>query len=375
MNSKKKKVLIVLAVIAIIFIAAIISQTRIFKPSFGSRVARLTVKLYLAPAFTSKDFVHNVRNRLENISKLALLPPGTKVEEVSIGNMKADWISANGVDPKGKKAILYIHGGGFLAGSRNTHREMVARISKASGLPVLVPEYRLAPENKFPAALDDCLAAYRWLLKQGYQPRNIAIGGDSAGGCLTLMTLISLRDAGTGLPGAAFLLSPLTDAVNYDGETIQTKAGIDPWFDPKDIPKHLGLFSDNFKIMSPLLSPVRMNLGETIQTKAGIDPWFDPKDIPKHLGLFSDNFKIMSPLLSPVRMNLAGLPPILIHVGTDEILLSDSTRLAERAKKAGVDTTIHVWDGMWHVFQSFAVIIPEARDAIDEIGEFLKKRI
>jgi len=331
MNSKKKKVLIVLAVIAIIFIAAIISQTRIFKPSFGSRVARLTVKLYLAPAFTSKDFVHNVRNRLENISKLALLPPGTKVEEVSIGNMKADWISANGVDPKGKKAILYIHGGGFLAGSRNTHREMVARISKASGLPVLVPEYRLAPENKFPAALDDCLAAYRWLLKQGYQPRNIAIGGDSAGGCLTLMTLISLRDAGTGLPGAAFLLSPLTDAVNYDGETIQTKAGI--------------------------------------------DPWFDPKDIPKHLGLFSDNFKIMSPLLSPVRMNLAGLPPILIHVGTDEILLSDSTRLAERAKKAGVDTTIHVWDGMWHVFQSFAVIIPEARDAIDEIGEFLKKRI
>ncbi|MBN2158274.1 MAG: alpha/beta hydrolase [Spirochaetes bacterium] len=331
MTGKKQKILIAISAAAILALALIIPQTRLFKPSLGARMARMTVKLYLAPAFASEDFVQNVRNRLENISMLALLPPGTSVEEISIGDMKADWICASGVDPKIKKAILYLHGGGFLAGSRNTHREMVVRISKASGIPALVPEYRRAPEHKFPAALDDCLAAYRWLLAQGYTPKNIAIGGDSAGGCLTVMTLLSLRDAGTPLPGAAFLISPLTDAVNFDGESIKTKDGI--------------------------------------------DPWFNPKDMPRHLGLFTDNYNIKSPLLSPVRQNLAGLPPLLIHVGTDEILLSDSTRLAERAKKAGVDATIRVWDGMWHVFQSFAVIIPEARDAIEEIGEFLKKRI
>jgi len=329
--NKKKKLLIVLAVLAIISIGLIITQTRIFKPSLGARMARMTVKLYLAPAFASDDLVNDVRNRLENISRLSILPPGTSVEEVDIGNMKADWVSASGVDREKKKVFLYIHGGGFFAGSRNSHRELVARISKASGLPALVPEYRRAPENKFPAALDDCLAAYRWLLKQGYSPKNIAIGGDSAGGCLTIMTLLSLRDAGTGLPGAAFLISPLTDAVHHDGESMKTKAKV--------------------------------------------DPMFDPKDQPRHLGLFTDNAKIKSPLLSPVRQNLAGLPPMLIQVGTDEILLSDSTRLAERAKKAGVDATIQIWDGMWHDFQAFAVITPEARDAIDGIGEFLKKRI
>jgi acetyl esterase/lipase len=147
-----------------------------------------------------------------------------------------------------------------------------------------------------------------------------------------MMTLLSLRDAGDALPGATFLISPLTDAVHYDGESIRTKAGVDPMF-------------------------------------------VDPRDQPRHLGLFTDNGRIKSPLLSPVRQNLAGLPPMLIQVGTDEILLSDSERLAKRAEKAGVDTTIQIWEGMWHDFQTFAVIAPEARDAIDDIGEFLEEHI
>lgn len=330
--SGKKKAIIIISAVAAVIIVMCISQTRIFTPSLGAWFARMTVKVYIAPAFASqKDFVSAVRNRLESISKLTLLPPGTTVEEVSIGNMKADWVRASGIDPNVKKAILYIHGGGFLAGSRKTHRELVARISKASGLPALVPEYRLAPEHVFPAALDDCVAAYRWLLKRGYAPGDIAIAGDSAGGCLTVMTLLRLRDTGTPLPAAAVMLSPLTDAVNFDGESQKTKAGI--------------------------------------------DPWFDPKDMGRHLGLFSDSFRIKSPLLSPVRQNLAGLPPMLIQVGTDEILLSDSTRLAERAKKAGVDVTLQVYEGLWHVFQTFAVIVPEGRDAIEKIGEFLKNNV
>jgi epsilon-lactone hydrolase len=208
----------------------------------------------------------------------------------------------------------------------------VVRISRVSGLPALIPEYRRAPEHKFPAALDDCLTAYRWLLKKGYSPKNIAIGGDSAGGCLTMMTLLSLCNAREALPGAVFLISPLTDAVHHDGESMKTKAKVDPMF-------------------------------------------IDPKDQPKHMGLFTDNARIKSPLLSPVRQNLSGLPPMLIQVGTDELLLSDSTRLAEGAQKAGVDATIQIWEGMWHDFQSFAVISPEARDAINDIGKFLKKHI
>lgn len=332
MNRKKKALIIIIAAAAAVAIVIAISQTRIFTPSLGARMARLTVEVYIAPAFASeKDFVSAVRNTLENISKLALLPQGTSVEEVAIGDMKAEWVRAANVDPAPKKALLYTHGGGFLAGSRATHRELVARISNASGLPVLVPEYRLAPEHVFPAALDDCVVAYRWLIRQGYAPDDLAIAGDSAGGCLTVMTLLKLRDTGIPLPAAAVMLSPLTDAVHFDGESQKTKAGI--------------------------------------------DPWFDPNDMPRHLALFSDNFRIKSPLLSPVRQNLAGLPPLLIQVGTDEILLSDSTRLAERAKKAGVDATIQVYEGLWHVFQTFGVIIPEARDAIEVIGDFLKKRV
>jgi epsilon-lactone hydrolase len=328
----KRKLAIALGILAALAAGLLITQSRIFKPSLGARIARMAVKLYLAPAFASDDLVDDVRSHLENISMLAMLPSGTKVEEVDLGGMKADWVSASGQErAKQKKVILYIHGGGFFAGSRNTHRELVARISRASGLPALVPEYRRAPENKFPAALDDSLAAYRWLLEQGYSPKDIAIGGDSAGGCLTMMTLLSLRDDGSGLPGAAFLISPLTDAVHHDGETMKTKAEI--------------------------------------------DPMFDPKDQPRHLRLFTDNARIDSPLLSPVRQSLEGLPPILIQVGTDEILLSDSTRLAESAKKAGVDATLQIWEGMWHDFQAFAVLAPEARDAIDGIGEFLKKHI
>jgi epsilon-lactone hydrolase len=330
-GKKKTIIIIVLAIITVKVIFLIISQTHLFKPSLGAWLARMTVKIYIAPAFTSKDFVSSERNTLENISKVALLPWGTTVEKTKIDNMNAEWVRASGIDPKGRKVFLYLHGGGFLAGSCNTHREVVARISKSSGIPALVPEYRLAPEHVFPAALDDCVSAYRWLLHQGYSPKNLAIGGDSAGGCLVLMTLLSLRDKGIALPGAAFLMSPLTDAVNFDGESFKTKAGI--------------------------------------------DPWFNPKDIGRHLGMFSDNYRIKSPLLSPVRQNLAGLPPMLIQVGTDEILLSDSTRLAERAKKAGVDATIQIYEGQWHVFQSFGVIIPEAREAIESIGEFLKKRL
>jgi epsilon-lactone hydrolase len=331
MKNGKKRLIIVIAIVVIIALGYAAINTSFYKPSLGSRLARLTIRMYLAPAFGDRDFVQAVRKSLDNISKLTILPRGTRVEQVDLAGLKGELVSAGGVDPKGKKVILYLHGGAFFAGSPATHRELAARISAASGLPALVPDYRLAPEHTFPAASDDCLAAYRWLLARGYESKNIAIGGDSAGGCLAMMTVLSLRDARAPLPAAVFLLSPLTDAVNFDGESMKTRDGIDPWFNPRNMEKH----------MAP----------------------------------FTGGLKVKPPILSPVRANLRGLPPMLIQVGSDEILLSDSTRLAERAKQAGVDVSISIWDGLWHDFQTFAVIVPEGRRAINDIGEFLKTKM
>lgn len=332
MKASKKALATILAITGIVVSGYIIINTSLFKPSIGSRIARLIVSFYIAPAIADRNSPVPARNTLERISMLTILPIGTSIEEINIGSMKADRISAPGVDPKGRKILLYLHGGGFSFGSRNVYRDLTVRISAASGMPVLLPEYRLAPEHKFPAANEDCLAAYNWLLSAGYAPGDIAIGGDSAGGCLTLMTMISLRDAGKPMPGAAILLSTLADAIYSDGETIKTKAGIDPFF-------------------------------------------LKPEEMDAHMDRYIGEQNKKSPLLSPVRAELTHLPPMLIHVGSDEVLLSDSTRLAERAKKAGVDVTLKVWKHMFHVFQSFAIIVPEARESIQEIGDFLKKKL
>jgi epsilon-lactone hydrolase len=329
---KIKKIAAIILSLIIISVGgyAVITST-VFKPSIGSMLARLVIRAYLAPAFASENPIGPVRNSIGNVSKLALLPCGTVVEKAEVPGMNAEWVTSPGADRKSGKALLYIHGGAFFSGSPETHRELVARISAASGLPALVIDYRLAPEHKFPAALDDCVAAYSWLLKQGFNPKKLVIGGDSAGGCLAVMTLLKLREKNMPLPGAAVLISPLTDAVHYEGESLATRAGADPWFNPKDLGRHLSHF-----------------IGTGTNQPA---------------------------ILSPVRADLSGLPPMLVQVGDDEILLSDSTRLVERAKKAGVDATVHVFDHMYHDFQMFAVVVPEAREAIAEMGAFIKKHV
>jgi acetyl esterase/lipase len=301
------------------------------KPSIGSRIARLAIRAYLAPAFTVNSRVELTRRRLETISTLAPLPRGTTVNKAELNGMNAEWVTARGIDRAAKKAVLYLHGGGFFAGSLATHRELAARISRAGKVSVLVPEYRLAPEHKYPAANQDCLAAYHWMISNGYCPEEIVIGGDSAGGCLAAMTMLSLRDAGDPLPVAAFLLSPVTDPIHADGESVKTRAEADPFFQPDAIRPHMQRY-----------------FGE-------IDP--------------------AHAILSPVRQDLTGLPPMLIQVGNDEVLLSDSTRLAERAEAAGVNVTLEVWEGMWHVFHSFGVIVPEARQAIRRIGAFIREHL
>ena len=248
-------------------------------------------------------------------------------EPVNAGGVPAEWIAAPGAVQD--RVILYLHGGGYVIGSINTHRAMIARIARASNARALAIDYRLAPEHPFPAAVDDATAAYKWLLAEGYEPRKIVIAGDSAGGGLTLAALVALRDSGVPMPAGAVPISPWTD-LEGTGESVRSRAAKDPMV-------------------------TQSNLSESAKQYYGAH---DPKN----------------PLVSPLHANFRGLPPMLIHVGDAEILLDDATRVAERAKLAGVKVELEVWDDMIHVWHVFAKLLPEGQQAIDKIGKFVIAR-
>ncbi|NVM02236.1 MAG: alpha/beta hydrolase [Candidatus Helarchaeota archaeon] len=268
------------------------------------------------------------RESLENNVKVFSILKGTSCEPLQVGNIPAEWVIAPEI--KTDRVILYLHGGGYTMGSINTHRKLVSRISKAAEAQVLLIDYRLAPEHPFPAALEDSTFAYLWLLKEGFNPDKIVIAGDSAGGGLIIATLVKLRDDGEALPAAAVCLSPWTD-LGCTGETLRTKADIDPMVRLEDL---------------------KLNAKEYLGKK-------DPK----------------TPLASPIYADLSGLPPILIQVGTSEILLDDANRLAERAKDAGVDVALDPWEEMVHVWQLFSEFLPEGQEAINRIGDYIRLKI
>jgi acetyl esterase/lipase len=259
----------------------------------------------------------------------ASIPSGGTADVGAPQVLHAEWVRAPGVTSD--RAILLLHGGGFVMGSPATHRELAARLSGATNASLFVLEYRLAPEHPFPASLHDSVAAFRWLLSSGFAVEHIAIGGDSAGGTLALQTLVTLRDEGSPLPAAAFLMSPVTDWVFFDGESYTTRAASDPC---------VSLESTQFLAAN--------YVGDN-----------DPE----------------TPLLCPVRADLTGLPPLAIHVGDFEVLLSDSVRLANRARASGIDVELEVWPGMWHAFQVGGAGFPEGRISIEQIGRFVADRI
>ncbi len=268
--------------------------------------------------------------------KFGSIPPEVVVSPVSIPGLpeglSADWIHPAGradLPSGGDKAIFYTHGGGYVTGNCADHRMHVAKFVKAAGVGALLYDYRLAPEHPSPAAMQDTLAAYRWLLGQGVLPANIIIVGESAGGGLCLASLLAIRDEGLPLPAAGVALSPWTD-LTCSGETYRTNAKRD------------------------------------ISTLGSWEVWGsyyvgpnDPAD----------------PWISPLYGNPRGLPPILIEVGDREILLDDSRHFAEKAKLAGVDLTLHVWEGMVHCFPLLAPMFPEATQAWEETIAYIKKQL
>ncbi len=257
------------------------------------------------------------------------LPDGVTGTPVEAGGRPAEWIEAG--DAVTSRAVLYVHGGGYVAGSIDSHRNLTGHLAEAAGCRVLALDYRLAPEHPHPAPVEDAVAAFRWMVDQGLAPEHIAVAGDSAGGGLTVATVLALRDAGGPLPGAAVCISPWVD-MEFTGESMTTRADADPMVSASSIGPMAQLF-----------------LGE-----GG-----DPRD----------------PLAAPLHADLAGLPPMLIHVGDAEVLLDDSTRLAAKAEQAGVDVTLEVWPEMVHVWHASAGYVPESDAAIVGIADFLRAKL
>jgi len=275
-----------------------------------------------------KKRIKDSRAALDQLAGIAPLPKDAKLENVDVVGIPAAWVSTPEVVKD--RVILYLHGGGYIEGSITSHKDLAQRISRVSKAKVLLTDYRLAPEHPFPAAIEDSTRAYNWLVNtEGFLPQNIIIAGDSAGGGLTVATLVKLRDEGIALPAAAVCLSPWTDLA-LTGDSIKEKVHEDPFVTPDDL-----MFS------------AMMYLGKT-----------DPKN----------------PYASPLYANLKDLPPLCIQVGTAEVLFDDAIRLASLAKEAGVEVQLDIWEDMVHVFQAFAVLAPESQEGIDKIGEFIKKK-
>jgi len=263
----------------------------------------------------------------ESFSRLtARISKDIVFNSLEANGVPVEWV--RGPESSREHVILYFHGGAYYAGSILTHRDFAARLAKATDMSVLLVNYRLAPENPHPAALEDATTVYRWLLEKGYGPSHMIIAGDSAGGGLSLALMVTLRDAGDPLPAGAVCLSPWTD-LTLSGESMRQKAKVDFICKPDTLQQSVRMYAE----------------GQ------------DPK----------------SPLLSPLFADLSDLPPLLIHVGTEETLLDDSTRLMDYAREAGVDVDLQIWPGMFHMFQLVGYM-PEAKKVMETVVSFVKEK-
>jgi monoterpene epsilon-lactone hydrolase len=287
------------------------------------------IRTNFSPMSDANLSASELRAGIESVAGTVAPLAGTTVEPIDVGGVPSEWVRPGGAVAR-DACVLYLHGGGYVIGSCNTHRALASHLAGRSGLPVLVVDYRLGPEHPYPAAVDDALTAYEWLLAEGFEPDRIVVAGDSAGGGLTLATLLALRDRGRPLPALGVPISPWTD-LTLTGESMTSMAEHDP-----------------------------------MVTRPGLQrmaDWYtggaDPKD----------------PLVSPLFADPAGLPPLLIHVGEVETLRDDAIRFAERATAAGVDVTLEVWPEMIHVWHVFGPDVPESEAGVARIAEFIAERL
>ena len=290
----------------------------------SAAVKRLGDYLTEHPPETTED----MRTLLDGFFAQFEMPADVTIEDTDAGGVPARWVSTSDADPD--KVIFYLHGGGFTAGSMNSHQRLAADVSAACGARILLLDYRLAPEHPYPAGLDDCVAAYRWLLESGIKPGHVVIMGDSAGGGLTISTALRLKDAGLDQPAALVALSPWVNLA-CDGETMDTKAADDPMTSREQ-----------------LLVPAAAYLNG-----------HDAKD----------------PMVSPIYADLRGLPPLLIQVGSREVLLDDTRKLAVRANADEVKVTAEEWQGMFHVWHMMADWLTDGHRALGGVGAFVRKHM
>jgi len=294
--------------------------------SIRGHIARLGLRLFIKSGYR-REPIEVARERFKRMEWLVPWPPrGTRTENLQIAGMPAAMITVREARPD--YTVLFLHGGAYVVASFRNYGHFTWRIGRAARARVLAIDYRLAPEHRFPAALDDAMAAYRWLLDRGYDPERILIAGDSAGGGLALALMLKLRDEGAPLPGAAIALSPWTDLA-LTGASLTTNAVRDPMLVASEVPRFAEMYAGNADRKDPYLSPL----------------YGDPR----------------------------GLPPTLIQAGGDEILLDDAGRMAEKMKDASCRVDYQIWPGMPHVFQLLVPVLPEANAAVEEIGKFVQR--
>ncbi len=296
--------------------------------SLRARLIRSLTSRYIRKIDLANADIAKTRKRLDQIGGFGRVGRRVGIQKDKLYGLKVEWYRPE--KARSGKILLYLHGGAFVLGSCASHRKLVTQIARAGRIDAVLPEYRLAPEHPYPAGLQDCVGVYRALLDYGYNPKNIIVAGDSAGGGLTMSLMLELRHTGLPLPGGAVLISPFLDLTAS---------------------------------------------GESVTTRAEQEPWFRVEDLDVVIKHYCPDEDLEDPMISPVFANVAGLPPTLVQVGDDEILLSDSTRIAEKMKEAGVDVELQVFPEMWHVFQLFVGKMPESRDAVDKIGAFLREKL
>ena len=269
-----------------------------------------------------------MRQMMETLGTRFAPPDDAIAERIFVNGLPAEWVATPDADPS--RAVLYLHGGGYVQGSPNTHRNLAHGLSRAANARVLVLDYRLAPEHPFPAALEDAVSAWRWLLSEGYAPATMAIAGDSAGGGLAVACQVQLRAYGLPLPACSVCISP--------------------WVDLEGV-------------------------GQSMTSKADVDAMVGKELLDWFADTYLQGAAARAPLASPIYADLQGLPNMLIQVGTAETLLDDAHRLEQIARQAGVGVELRIWDDMVHVWHLFAPILDEGAEAIAQAGTFIKSYV